>query len=48
MLLPHRSAPDRSMCLRIAYTLGFTDGRAAWSPLNWLQRGPEWPVPMLD
>lgn len=43
-LLPHYSAPNRSPVSRHAYTLHVTDGRAAYSPLNWLQRGPEFPV----
>jgi phytanoyl-CoA hydroxylase len=38
-LLPHYSAPNRSPKSRIAYTLHVTDGSAAYSPLNWLQRG---------
>ncbi len=37
-LLPHYSAPNRSARSRLAYTLHVTDGRAAYSPLNWLQR----------
>jgi phytanoyl-CoA hydroxylase len=43
-LLPHYSAPNRSPVSRMAYTLHLVDGTAAWSPLNWLQRGPELPV----
>lgn len=43
-LLPHASAPNRSPRSRLAYTLHVTDGRARWSPLNWLQRGPALPV----
>lgn len=43
-LLPHYSAPNRSPISRMAYTLHVVDGSAAWSPLNWLQRGPELPV----
>ncbi len=37
-LLPHASAPNRSANSRLAYSLHVVDGRAAWSPLNWLQR----------
>lgn len=37
-LLPHWSAPNRSPRRRMAYTLHVTDGRAAYSPANWLQR----------
>lgn len=37
-LLPHWSAPNRSPRSRHAYTLHATDGRAAYSPRNWLQR----------
>jgi phytanoyl-CoA hydroxylase len=43
-LLPHASAPNRSERSRLAYTLHVTDGAAAYSPLNWLQRGPGLPV----
>lgn len=39
-LLPHRSAPNRSDRSRLAYTLHVVDGRAAYLPDNWLQRGP--------
>lgn len=42
--LPHYSAPNRSPDSRLAYTLHVTDGRAAYAPSNWLQRGPELPV----
>lgn len=38
-LLPHWSAPNRSPRRRMAYTLHVTDGRAAYAPTNWLQRG---------
>jgi phytanoyl-CoA hydroxylase len=38
-LLPHCSGPNRSGVSRMAYTLHATDARAAYSPLNWLQRG---------
>ncbi len=37
-LLPHRSDANRSARSRMAYTLHVTDGTAAYSPLNWLQR----------
>jgi phytanoyl-CoA hydroxylase len=37
-LLPHYSAPNRSPRSRLAYTLHVTDGRAVYSPQNWLQR----------
>ncbi|MGC2130311.1 MAG: phytanoyl-CoA dioxygenase family protein, partial [Candidatus Aquilonibacter sp.] len=37
-LLPHYSAPNRSPHSRHAYTLHAVDGRAAYSPKNWLQR----------
>ena len=43
-LLPHRSAANRSPHSRLAYTLHLTDGRAAYSALNWLQRGADFPV----
>ena len=43
-LLPHCSAPNRSAQSRLAYTLHLTDASAAYSPLNWLQRGPALPV----
>ncbi|WP_326542842.1 phytanoyl-CoA dioxygenase family protein [Pseudorhodoferax sp.] len=36
--LPHYSAPNRSPKSRMAYTLHVTDGGAAYSALNWLQR----------
>lgn len=38
-LLPHYSAPNRSPRRRMAYTLHVTDGRTAYAPTNWLQRG---------
>ena len=47
-LLPHWSAPNRSARSRHAYTLHATDGRAAYAPHNWLQRGPGLPVRGLD
>lgn len=43
-LLPHYSAANRSPCSRLAYTLHVTDARAAYSPLNWLQRTARMPV----
>ena len=43
-LLPHYSASNRSAHSRLAYTLHVTDATAAYSPLNWLQRGPALPV----
>jgi len=42
--LPHYSAPNRSPVSRHAYTLHVTDGRTAYSPRNWLRRGPALPV----
>ena len=42
--LPHYSAANRSDRSRLAYTLHVTDGRARYSPGNWIQRGPEFPV----
>ncbi len=43
-LLPHASAPNRSAQSRLAYSLHIVSGRAAWSPLNWLQRRPDDPA----
>ena len=43
-LLPHCSAPNRSERSRMAFTLHVTDGNAAYSPLNWLQRSAALPV----
>jgi phytanoyl-CoA hydroxylase len=43
-LLPHCSAANRSAQSRLAYTLHVTDASAAYSPLNWLQRSPGFPV----
>lgn len=43
-LLPHYSAPNRSAVSRLAYTLHATDGRAVYSPRNWLQRGAALPA----
>jgi phytanoyl-CoA hydroxylase len=37
-LLPHASAPNRSSRARHAYALHLIDGRAEYSPDNWLQR----------
>jgi phytanoyl-CoA hydroxylase len=42
--LPHASAPNRSPHSRMAYTLHVVDARAAWSPLNWLQRRADDPA----
>lgn len=42
--LPHASAPNRSPQSRMAYTLHVVDARAAWSPLNWLQRRADDPA----
>ncbi len=47
-LLPHYSAANRSPRSRLAYTLHATDARAAYSALNWLQRGPAHPVRGFD
>ncbi len=47
-LLPHYSAANRSPHSRHAYTLHATDGRAAYSARNWLQRGPGLPVKGFD
>ena len=47
-LLPHFSAANRSPRSRLAYTLHVTDGRARYSPLNWLQHGPNQPLHGLD
>jgi phytanoyl-CoA hydroxylase len=43
-LLPHASAPNRSAQSRLAYSLHIVSGRAAWSPLNWLQRRDDDPA----
>ena len=43
-LLPHYSAPNRSAVSRHAYTLHVTDGQAAYSPHNWIQRDASLPV----
>lgn len=43
-LLPHGSAANRSAVSRMACTLHVTDGTAAYSPRNWLQRGAGLPV----
>ncbi|MBV8750677.1 MAG: GNAT family N-acetyltransferase [Candidatus Eremiobacteraeota bacterium] len=42
-LLPHYSAPNRSATSRHAYTLHAVDGRARYSPKNWLQRDAAFP-----
>ena len=47
-LLPHYSAANRSPRSRLAYTLHVTDGRATYSPQNWLQRQADFPVRGLD
>jgi phytanoyl-CoA hydroxylase len=47
-LLPHCSAANRSAHSRLAYTLHVTDGSAAYSPQNWLQRSAALPVRGLD
>jgi phytanoyl-CoA hydroxylase len=47
-LLPHASAPNRSALSRMAYTMHAVDGRAAWSPLNWLQRTTDFPARGFD
>ena len=39
--LPRASGPNRSAHSRMAYTLHAVDAGAVYSPLNWLQRGPE-------
>ena len=39
--LPHASGPNCSAQSRMAYTLHAVDAGAVYSPLNWLQRGPE-------
>ena len=43
-LLPHYSAPNRSAASRHAYTLHVVDGRARYSPANWLQRNAALPA----
>ncbi len=47
-LLPHASAVNRSAVSRMAYTLHAVDAGAVYSPLNWLQRGPEFPARGFD
>ena len=42
--LPHYSAPNRSATSRHAYTLHAVDARARYSPVNWLQRGADFPA----
>ncbi len=46
--LPHCSGPNRSPRSRMAYTLHATDAACAWSPQNWLRRGPGLPLRGLD
>lgn len=43
-LLPHYSAANRSSRSRLAYTLHVTDGTAAYSHQNWLQRQADFPA----
>lgn len=43
-LLPHGSAANRSAVSRMACTLHVTDGTAAYSPRNWLQRDAALPA----
>jgi phytanoyl-CoA hydroxylase len=43
-LLPHGSAPNRSATSRHAYALHVIDGRARYSPDNWLRRASEMPL----
>ena len=43
-LLPHGSAPNRSAKSRHAYALHVIDGRARYSPDNWLRRAPDMPL----
>jgi phytanoyl-CoA hydroxylase len=43
-LLPHWSAPNRSSRSRHAYAPHVIDGRARYSPDNWLKRAPEMPL----
>jgi len=43
-LLPHGSASNRSPRSRHAYTLHVIDGRARYSPDNWLRRAPSMPL----
>lgn len=47
-LLPHYSAPNRSTVSRHAFTLHATNGRAAYSPRNWIQRDAGFPVRGFD
>ena len=42
--LPHASGPNRSARSRMAYTLHAVDDQAVYSPLNWLQRTPDFPA----
>ena len=43
-LLPHYSAPNRSLLSRHAYTLHATDGRTEYSKQNWIQRDAAFPA----
>jgi phytanoyl-CoA hydroxylase len=43
-LLPHGSAPNRSAKSRHAYALHVIDGRARYSPDNWLRRASDMPL----
>jgi phytanoyl-CoA hydroxylase len=43
-LLPHYSAPNRSLQSRHAYTLHVTDARSAYAASNWIQRDASLPV----
>ena len=43
-LLPHGSAPNRSARSRHAYALHVIDGRARYSPDNWLRRASDMPL----
>jgi phytanoyl-CoA hydroxylase len=43
-LLPHGSAANRSARSRMACTLHVTDGTAAYSARNWMQRDSGLPV----
>jgi phytanoyl-CoA hydroxylase len=47
-LLPHYSAPNRSLVSRHAFTLHATDARTAYSARNWIQRGSRFPVRGFD
>ena len=43
-LLPHYSAPNRSLRSRHAYTLHFVDRNATYAATNWLQRTSAFPA----